>query len=137
MRDSILIKGYREEKENYVKILKLAQKQRKMLIKGRMDEVIDILNDKKEILRDIERIEEVIENEKKGYVDSYDKCGDTANLIREISRVVEEILSVERENEIIFSTGCRAGGSGIDDNAAVPAELVMASYGAKAGGGEI
>lgn len=137
MPDNILITGYRREKDNYMKILKLAEKQREMLIEGRMDEVIDILKCKKELLGDIDRIERVIDTEKREYRENCDNCGDTAELIREISNIVEKILSVERENEMIFSTGGRMGGVHSDRGQPVPAQLVAASYGGKVQGGKI
>jgi len=137
MPDNILITGYRREKDNYMKILKLAEKQREMLIEGRMDEVIDILKCKKELLGDIDRIERVIDTEKREYRENCDSCGDTAELIREISNIVEKILSVESENEMIFSTGGRMGGVHSDRRQPVPAQMVAASYGGKVQGEKI
>ncbi|MBD3180313.1 MAG: hypothetical protein GF417_12480 [Candidatus Latescibacteria bacterium] len=137
MGNSMLLSGYRKEKDNYLRILSLAEKQREMLIEGRMDEVIAILRNKKKIMNDIESIERSMERDKKNYRSGYRKYGDAAELIREISGIVEKILSVERENEIIFSTGCRAGASTEETATAVPAPLVAASYGGKMQGGKI
>ncbi len=100
-----LLGCYRKEKIRYLKILELANSLRDALKDGRtMPEIISILNRKNMIMKEIESIEQSMEEEKKDYRWSGKKTGDVAQIIDQLSVIVERILAVERENEILFST---------------------------------
>jgi len=136
MSDNILFLGYVKEKENYIEVLRLARKQREMLNSGSITGVISILKDKREILRRIDQIEQTIEKEKSEYSNKDERPRDTAAIIEEVSNIVEEILAVERENEVLFSTN-RYSSKKRENETPVSARFAIASYARGIAGGNI
>ncbi|MBN2071828.1 MAG: hypothetical protein JW814_10265 [Candidatus Krumholzibacteriota bacterium] len=127
IEDERLLSSYKKEKEHYLTILDLAGDLREALKEGHdMPEIISILRRKNRIMEEIDSIENAIEDEKKGYLSSTRSSADMAEIIDELSSLVEKILSVERENEILFSSqGCR---SAVNYGAGVSAEYACRRY---------
>lgn len=99
-----LLSSYRKEKSCYIRVLELAGILKESLRDGSpMQDILSILRSKNEIMNEIEAIERSIEKEKREYRSGSWKPGDVAEAIDELSVLVEKILSVERENEILFS----------------------------------
>ncbi|MCD6378834.1 hypothetical protein J7M07_00120 [bacterium] len=89
--------------------------------------MINILKNKREILRRIDRIEQTIEEEKRVYSGSDERPEETVAIIEEVSGIVEEILAVERENEILFSTN-RYSSKNCKTETPVPMRFALAGY---------
>ena len=64
---------------------------------------------KKEIMDRIDSLESVIEEEKIEYRSGASDPGRISGLIEDLSSLIEEILAVERENEVLFTTSSSRG----------------------------
>jgi len=102
--------AYSTEKELYIEVLLLARKLRDALKTNKpMSEVVGILRKKKEIMDRIDSLENVIEEEKIDYRNGASDPGRISGLIEDLSSLIEEILAVERENEVLFTTSSSRG----------------------------
>ncbi|OQX84924.1 MAG: hypothetical protein B6D63_03495 [Candidatus Latescibacteria bacterium 4484_7] len=129
--DETLLQGYVQEKNLYVEVFVLAKKLRDALKGGEpIGEIVDILEKKNLAMKRIEAIEKMMEKEKKKYRDSTGKSERVAETIDELSGLIEEILAVERENEVLFTTSSLRG---INDKH-YSREFVVARYLSEAGG---
>jgi len=96
---------YSAEKELYIEVLFLARKLHDVLKKNStLSEVIDLLRRKKELMERIDALENSINDQKKRYRNSTSSSTRVAEAIDELSKLVEEILAIERENELLFAT---------------------------------
>lgn len=100
-----LIRGYRREIECYKDILELSEKLRTAFKQGQpLEEIVRILDKKKKIMEDVDKIEGWMEEEKKNYQVADHKPEDVVTVIDQLSGLIGEILEVERENEILFNS---------------------------------
>ncbi|MBU8922781.1 MAG: hypothetical protein KOO63_13260 [Bacteroidales bacterium] len=107
-KDDRLIHCYQKEKDCYLRILELSVELKGALESGRsMQDVIAILRRKNMIMDEIDSIEKTIEQEKREYLHGRWHPGQVERLVSELSGIVERLLSLERENEILFSSSSR------------------------------
>ncbi len=105
-----LYSTYLTEKELYIEVLILARKLRDALKSNKpISEVVSILKKKKELMERIDSLEAVIEDEKGKYRNRTMHSDRVAGLIDDLSGLIEEILAVERENEVLFTTSSSRG----------------------------
>ncbi len=101
-----LIRGYRKEMQCYREILELSGKLRLAFRNGRpLEEIVNILNGKKKIMEDVDKIERWMAEDKRTYRAAEEKPEDVVAVIDELSQLIGEILEMERENEILFNSG--------------------------------
>jgi flagellar biosynthesis/type III secretory pathway chaperone len=104
-----LIRGYLREIDCYKGILELSEKLRTAFKQGRpLEDIVRILNKKKKIMEDVDKIERWMEEEKKSYRLADHKSEDVVTVIGQLSGLIGKILEVERENEILFNSGGRS-----------------------------
>jgi len=100
-----ICRAYSAEKELYMEVLFLARKLHDLLKKNSpMSEVIELLRKKKELMERIDYLESSISDQKEMYRSSTAGSDRIAQAIDELSKLVEEILAIERENELLFAT---------------------------------
>jgi len=96
---------YSAEKELYIEVLFLARKLHDVLKRNSsLSEVIELLRRKKELMERIDDLEKSISEQKERYRGSTAGSARIAQAIDELSKLVEEILAIERENELLFAT---------------------------------
>jgi hypothetical protein len=123
-----LLRGYEMEKSRYQRILGLARKLSDALRSKRpVAEIVAILNDKNRILHEIESIDRSIASDKERYRLDGEKHRAVAALIDDLSSLVAQILALERENEVLYSTAGRSHKNRRDDSG-LSFDRVVAKY---------
>lgn len=108
-----LYRTYSAEKELYMEVLFLARKLRDALKSSKpISDVVNTLRKKKEVMDRIDSLETVIEKEKGEYKELKLHSAKLTGIIDELSKLIEEILAVERENEVLLTTASSRSFSG-------------------------